>query len=104
MDVAAARSFRTEHAGAACRCCRATTIHARSLAEPSCRAAVHGSEGRSGRARRRALSRLAGFACRQGLVHRPAPALTVEASVAAVTAAADEARKHNLPLIVHATG
>jgi len=32
------------------------------------------------------------------------PALTVEASAAAVTAAGDEARKHNLPLIVHATG
>jgi imidazolonepropionase-like amidohydrolase len=32
------------------------------------------------------------------------PALTVEASAAAVAAAGDEARKHNLPLIVHATG
>jgi imidazolonepropionase-like amidohydrolase len=32
------------------------------------------------------------------------PNLTVEASAAAVTAAGDEARKHNLPLIVHATG
>jgi imidazolonepropionase-like amidohydrolase len=32
------------------------------------------------------------------------PTLTVEASAAAVTAAGDEARKHNLPLIVHATG
>jgi imidazolonepropionase-like amidohydrolase len=32
------------------------------------------------------------------------PDLTVEASAAAVTAAGDEARKHNLPLIVHATG
>jgi imidazolonepropionase-like amidohydrolase len=32
------------------------------------------------------------------------PSLTVEASAAAVTAAGDEARKHNLPLIVHATG
>jgi imidazolonepropionase-like amidohydrolase len=32
------------------------------------------------------------------------PDLTVEASAAAVAAAGDEARKHNLPLIVHATG
>jgi len=32
------------------------------------------------------------------------PDLTVEASAAAVTAAGDEARKHDLPLIVHATG
>jgi imidazolonepropionase-like amidohydrolase len=32
------------------------------------------------------------------------PDLTVEASAAAVTAAGDEARKHNIPLIVHATG
>ncbi|MEA2239263.1 MAG: hypothetical protein QOC81_3987 [Thermoanaerobaculia bacterium] len=32
------------------------------------------------------------------------PSLTVEASAAAVAAAGDEARKHNLPLIVHATG
>jgi len=32
------------------------------------------------------------------------PDLPVEASVAAVAAAGDEARKHNLPLIVHATG
>ncbi len=32
------------------------------------------------------------------------PDLTVDASAAAVTAAGDEARKHNLPLIVHATG
>jgi len=32
------------------------------------------------------------------------PDLPVEASAAAVAAAGDEARKHNLPLIVHATG
>jgi len=32
------------------------------------------------------------------------PDLTVEASAAAVAAAGDEARKHNIPLIVHATG
>ena len=32
------------------------------------------------------------------------PDLPVEASAAAVTAAGDEAHKHNLPLIVHATG
>jgi imidazolonepropionase-like amidohydrolase len=32
------------------------------------------------------------------------PDLTVDASAAAVAAAGDEARKHNLPLIVHATG
>jgi imidazolonepropionase-like amidohydrolase len=32
------------------------------------------------------------------------PDLTVEASAAAVAAAGDEARKHDLPLIVHATG
>jgi imidazolonepropionase-like amidohydrolase len=32
------------------------------------------------------------------------PELTVEASAAAVAAAGDEARKNNLPLIVHATG
>ena len=32
------------------------------------------------------------------------PELSVEASAAAVAAAGDEARKHNLPLIVHATG
>jgi len=32
------------------------------------------------------------------------PDLTVEASAAAVASAGDEARKHNLPLIVHATG
>ncbi len=32
------------------------------------------------------------------------PDLTVEASAAAVAAAGDEASKHNLPLIVHATG
>ena len=32
------------------------------------------------------------------------PDLTVEASAAAVAAAGDEARKYNLPLIVHATG
>lgn len=32
------------------------------------------------------------------------PDLTVEASAAAVAAAGDEAHKHNLPLIVHATG
>ena len=33
-----------------------------------------------------------------------APDLIVEASAPAVNAAADEARKHNLPMIVHATG
>jgi imidazolonepropionase-like amidohydrolase len=64
---------------------------------------IHLKDDASAREGVRYLASQGAHAIKVWYIVRP-PDLTVDASAAAVASAGDEARKHNLPLIVHATG